>query len=95
MCAVVAQWLGGALQNTGVLKLREGETLAVSFVELLYWWLVFSSVLEFFIKTVCDSDGADTPPPPPTMAARCEDGLEELPSHTPQNPELVLIGCLG
>lgn len=41
MSVSVAQWLGRALQNTGILDLREGETSAVSFIELLHWWLGF------------------------------------------------------
>lgn len=57
------QWLGGALQNTGILEFREGETLAVSFIEQRHLWLgffFFPFVLEFFTKSICDSDIADS-----------------------------------
>lgn len=54
-------WLHAALLNTGILESREGETLAVSFLELSHLWLGFSFVLEVSIKkNISDFDIADS-----------------------------------
>lgn len=52
------------MQHTGILEYREGETLAVSFLDLFRLWLGFSFVLEVSIKkkkNICDFDIADSP----------------------------------
>lgn len=53
-------WLHAALLNTGILKSRKGETLAVYFLELSHLWLGFSFVLEVSIKNISDFDIADS-----------------------------------
>lgn len=82
------QWLGGALQNTGILEFREGETLAVSFIEQRHLWLGFffffhlslNSLQKVFVILIL------LILPSRTMAAWYEDGLEVIASYTPQNP---------